>query len=731
MLWVRRCALLTFVWMVLGLPTLLHAQQKASAELPSPRGIVKIEANQLRRVAPDTWIAEGDVVVQLQDIVLNADYIEYDPTTRQASARGHVRFTRGVEWARGSRVDINLETQQGTFYEADGFTDREFYFKGRVVVREGPDRYRVRSAFITACLEDVPKWSFTARKATIKVDRSATLWHSLFRIKNIPVFYTPYLRVPLERKRRSSGILLPTTGTSTNKGRRYSQEIYLTRGQSADTTLGVDYYRLRGPGYRMQFRATPNLATRLQLDSFFIKDKLGQGGASVAADAETRFGDWRGVAPLNLVTNFTFRQVFSDTFRSATIPNETSSVFLTNNRAGLSTTIGFHREETFFPFRSIIVRTAPALSFRILGKKARRVPLYFSLDTAADGLHRVDRFLDTAEFVQRLDVFPRFYMPLRLPFGSTLTTGLGVRETFYSDSLDPLSRRPTGAAIHRQYAEFTLDWRGFGFSRIFRRADGTPWFKHLVETEVTYRTLKGIDDFHRVLRFDDKDAIANSHEVEYSLVQRFFVRQALSDGSSTNHEMLSFRLSQKYFLDPFFGGALVQGSANQFYPLSTTTGFLYGGFPRRFAPVTGLVRFSPSRALSADLRADYDMRFNRFRNLSFTGSWFAKSFFVSTTYYLTQRLELGTDDNHQMQALIGFGDPNRGFSGTAAYAADLLRSKFLNSGARVNYYWDCCGVSLDFQQFDLGVRKESQLRFSFALKGIGAFGTIQRPREIF
>jgi len=45
--------------------------------------------------------------------------------------------------------------------------------------------------------------------------------------------------------------------------------------------------------------------------------------------------------------------------------------------------------------------------------------------------------------------------------------------------------------------------------------------------------------------------------------------------------------------------------------------------------------------------------------------------------------------------------------------------------------WNCCGVTLDFQQFDIGLRSETRFSISFTLKGIGSFGNVERPTACF
>jgi LPS-assembly protein len=79
-----------------------------------------------------------------------------------------------------------------------------------------------------------------------------------------------------------------------------------------------------------------------------------------------------------------------------------------------------------------------------------------------------------------------------------------------------------------------------------------------------------------------------------------------------------------------------------------------------------------------------------------------------------------------------YGLPNeRGFSAGLTLSYNIQTRALLNSNSRLNYMWNCCGVSLEFQQYHLGVRTESRFTFSFSLKGIGNFGNLRRPESLF
>ena len=143
------------------------------------------------------------------------------------------------------------------------------------------------------------------------------------------------------------------------------------------------------------------------------------------------------------------------------------------------------------------------------------------------------------------------------------------------------------------------------------------------------------------------------------------------------------------------------------------------------------MRFRPLGKYSFDFRGDYDPEFQTLRNFSVTGFLSGQSFFLGTTYFVTRELEEGTFKTNQLQADLAIGNLQEGFSGSTSFSYDVRRKRFLTHRSRINYGWDCCRVSIEYQGFRIGVREEQQFRFSFFLKGIGTFGTIRRPERFY
>jgi LPS-assembly protein len=702
------------------------------SEIPYRDGKVVLVSDFQERVSATRYRAKGHVVITYQDMVITTDEAQYDEETRRGFAVGQTRFSQKQQWLSCSRAEFDLNAQTAVFYDASGYTDRQFSVIGRTILKTGPDTYRIEDGMVTACQQKRPKWSFSASRTEVHVDRTARLHGTMFKIKGVPVFYAPFLVVPMEKKERSSGFVPFHTGTSTSKGRVISEGYYQTLGPSADVMVYGDYFTLRGLALGTLFRTRPNPDTRFTLQAYGINDRLGQGGVQLMVDGESLLrDDWRAVARVNITSNFEFRQAFMDNFRAATVSDEKATAFLTRDHDSFSTNIAFQRQEVLFPVHSLVIRKLPSLEFLSLGTPLGNSPFVLDFRTSFDGLSRIDTSMQTPSLVQRLDFYPR--LTLRLPplKGFSLVPSVGVRETYYSARLDDSS--PSGVSnngFQRRYADLSIDLK----TPVLERRFSSSWlgnFEHTIEPYLSYHWIHGVKDLQDTIRFDEQDAIADTSEMEYGIVNRFYRERQTGSGVSEKYEFMSFGIIQKYYFDPTFGGAFQQGKLNSFYPLDTVSGFYQTGIVRDYSPLSAILQVSPQSGIHHDVRADFDPKLKRWRDGSISSSWQQGKFVLSGTYFRVLSVEPGIPSSNQLQAQVGYGKPDRGFSSSVTLSYNLLTSQLLNSQSRLIYTWDCCGLSAEFTQFDLGLRTESRFSFSFTLKGIGSFGNLKRPESLF
>ena len=740
-------------------------------------------------------VYEGNVDVRIGTYRLQADKMTVYDAENRIVAEGSVVFDQADQQRiTGSRGEWNYRTKTGYFVDSTGYTNQtqdgtRIYFTADRVEKISLDTIVATNVQVTACDEDVPKWSFHASKAKIKAGDRVRVYAPKLKLKDIPVFYLPYASVSIKPRDRASGFLTPTFGGSGAKGMRFSGAYYQTLGRSADFTFRSDIYTQRGLGFGGDLRTRANSRSYLNAGFYAVKDRIfgpeasaanpDQGGSSFYVEGVHYFKNgFIAAADVNITSNLAFRQVFSDNIQQAISPEETSQVFVNKDHDEYSFNFLARTQVTSLTNARIRIRQLPSISIDkrpTILKFLENVPVYFSFSGAAEGVSRKETVEDQIQFVndvrgspiitpsivQRLDLHPRFELPLNFA-GWTVTATAAGRVTFYSNSLDPATRNVLNQNVTRSYGEFELDVRPPAFAKDFHRSGGSFFFRHVIEPYITYRRLAGINNFDRIIRFDYVDAIADTNEIEFGIANRFFTRRStenVSDAavemsrrenrqplSSQPYEALTITLRGKYFFDPFFGGALIPNQRNQFYPINTLSGFVYGGVPRRFSPANVDVRYRPRRDLFADFRTDLDTHGGGVRSVSTTFGLSRALVQVYQSFYYTRAIELdpslarfadirgfepGTLRGSQWSPSVFLGNRERGLFGGASFFFDFQKrpgrgdSSLISSTVTVGHAWDCCAVTAQFSSFNVGLRKENRVVFAFRLNGIGSFGTEQ------
>lgn len=775
----------------------------AAQQQPPPTQELDVRADKANVSGPENArviVYEGNVDARIGTYRLQADKITVYESNNRVVAEGNVVFDQGQQRITGTRAEWNYATKLGFFLNSTGFTNQTqdgtvIYFTADSVEKISVDTIVAINAEVTACEDSVPKWSFTTKRATIKMGDRVRVSSPSFRVKGVPVVFLPYASISIKRQDRASGFLTPTFSGSGNKGFRVSNAYYQTLGRSADATLRSDIYTGRGLGLGLDVRTRANSRSFLNFGFYAVKDRIfgasaspqnpDQGGSSFYMDGVHYFPNgFLAAADINLTSNLAYRQVFSDTIQQSISPEERSQLFVNKNFGDYSFNFLARSQVTTLQSARIRTRQLPSVTLDKRPSALRyfeRIPVYFSFEGGLEGVNREETpddpvlFLQqvnalpvlTPSIVQRLDVHPRFSVPFHYG-GWSFTPSAGLRATYYSNSIDPATRLILSRDVVRGYGEFEFDVRPPALARNFRHRDGSFFFRHLIEPYFIYRRIAGISNFERIIRFDERDTVADTNEIEYGITNRFFTRRSTENVSgvtttaaaaaangdrakvplaSQPYEALTITLRGKYFFDPYFGGALIPGQRNQFYPINTFSGFTYGGVPRRWSPINIEARYRPRRNLFTDVRSDIDVQGGGLRALSWTFGLNRPLVQAFHTFYYTRAIELapslrrfgvagrfepGTLPGTQWSPSLFMGNRDRGLFGGVSLFFDFQHrgspsgnSSLISSTVTAGYGWDCCAVTVQNFTFNVGVRNENRVVFSFRLNGIGTFGTEQ------
>jgi LPS-assembly protein len=536
----------------------------------------------------DIFTASGSVVLTYGDHVLRADQMTYNDDTDDVTADGHVILTGGEndEHIEADHGTYNLRTETGRFYEANGSvgmsrayvapsttatnaglasvnTARQpgyensnpFLFEGRVVIKTGPTDYTVYNGSVTSCLLPHPDWQLFARKIVLD-DGKAKAAGSTFKLLGLPLLFLPYVTHPVDSQERQSGLLIPEFGYSSaskdtgSKGLTIGDQYYLVLGRSADLTLGLLYYSLRGFSENATFRYHGsgdnffNAHFSALQDRGFTTDTgiyTNQGGADITSSFRRQLTTHiRAAGDAEYLSNFIYREVFTPNFNQAISTDITSVLYLTQQKNGYSLDTRVDRYEglkvvptTTTAGEEVKIYHAPSIDFTALDHPIPGTPFLWSITASAAGLKRVEPGFATSGITERIDLRPELSFPLAFAGWHTLSS-IAVRETAYSRSRQtPYGNNAVpielNTPINRADADLSVDIRPPAIERTFEVPDRWRRFfgdevRHTVEPDITYRNVHGIDNFLSVMRFDDVDLASDTDELEYGVTQHLYFR---------------------------------------------------------------------------------------------------------------------------------------------------------------------------------------------------------------
>ena len=171
------------------------------------------------------------------------------------------------------------------------------------------------------------------------------------------------------------------------------------------------------------------------------------------------------------------------------------------------------------PGEQVHILHAPSFDLYGVDRRIAGTPFLWTLDATAAGLKRSQPDFISSGIVRRFDMRPELSLPLHFGGWSVLGS-VAARETFYSRSREtPYS---AGAApvqltqpLNRAEAEMKVEVRPPTLERNFavplklQKFFGTE-LRHTIEPEVTYRDVRGVDNFLSVLRFDESDLVSDN-----------------------------------------------------------------------------------------------------------------------------------------------------------------------------------------------------------------------------
>jgi LPS-assembly protein len=667
-----------------------------------------------------------------------------------------------------------------------------FVFKGREVFQDGPRRYRVLGGWVTSCQLPRPDWMWSAGKFALN-EKNASATSGIFRLWNVPVLYLPYVSLPAHSESRQSGFLVPVVWSSSTKGLTITDEYYWAVNRSADLMLALDYFSLRGWQERATFRykgrgddvATAHFSGFQDRGYVTGGVPLNQTGQNAVFSGRHDLSpQTRIAANVDYLSSFPYQEAFSNDFSQAASTDILSYAygqhatdgylagFYSDRYQGLKRAASTASDGTAISQEEVTIFHAPSLDLSTTDHSLMGKRVTWQFDGSAAGLKRSEPGFTSNGIMERVDIHPEISLPSAVG-GWRFRPSLAVRDTFYSRSREtpatpdaPVTE--SMSSLNRGDVEIGLDIRPPVIERTFDSSAIEHWFggpiKHTIEPELTYRYVTGINNFLNVLRFDDIDVASDTNELEYGVTQRLFLRPVRSrpctaeetkaDGRPRknagkesvkipcgNREWLSWRVAQKRFFDPAFGGAIQDGRRNIFTTTLEFSGIAFLTQPREVSPLISRMRVRLSDKMDFEWNTDLDTGAKKVTSNNFLANVHEGDFFAGLSYArlnapgrsYSDGIPTSVSNSRQIRLLAGYGTPTKPGFGIAANAnLDLNLGTIQYEAIQSAYNWDCCGLSVEYGRYNLGVvRDENVWRYSITLKNIVTAGNLNRAVSLF
>lgn len=225
---------------------------------------VTINADDSRADYPKSALFSGNVHIEQGNSTLTAKEVELNQTqkpgqtepVRTVTATGDVHYSDNQIKLKGPKAWSNLNTKDTDVYEGDyQMVGRQGRGDADKMKMRGANRYTIlENGTFTSCLPGDDSWSVVGSEVIHdREEQVAEVWNARFCIGGVPVFYSPYLQLPVGDKRRS-GFLIPNAKYGSNNGFEFMLPYYWNIAPNYDATITPHYMSKRGLQWQTEFR---------------------------------------------------------------------------------------------------------------------------------------------------------------------------------------------------------------------------------------------------------------------------------------------------------------------------------------------------------------------------------------------------------------------------------------------------------------------------------------------
>jgi LPS-assembly protein len=206
-------------------------------------------------VTEGTLFFSGNVRVQQGYRYVTADEVQIDRQNETAVASGEVTLREPGVLLTGSEIRYDSVSERADLTDAQYVLHtRQLSGSAAALTRRANGDIEISQGAMTFCAPEDPAWMLHANEIEIDPDRGeGRAWGAKLRVAGVPVFYLPWVRFPVD-SRRKTGLLFPDLGSDSRGGIDITQPIYFNLAPNYDAVYRPRYIEERGLLHQAQGR---------------------------------------------------------------------------------------------------------------------------------------------------------------------------------------------------------------------------------------------------------------------------------------------------------------------------------------------------------------------------------------------------------------------------------------------------------------------------------------------
>ena len=232
------------------------------ADMDPEEASLLVNANTTETLPDNVALLDGDIQISQGYRQIRSDSARIDQTNRTVVLNGNVQFREPGLLLLGNNAEIDIDSKEVQIADAT-YVLHEASVRGKAknLQRTKDGVITITDATYSTCEPGDSTWQMATSEISIDQESGfATVKNAQMRVKDIPVFYFPWIKFPVN-DRRSSGLLFPALQLNSSNGLDYAQPIYWNLAEHYDATITPRLIQERGIGMEVEFRHLSRLST--------------------------------------------------------------------------------------------------------------------------------------------------------------------------------------------------------------------------------------------------------------------------------------------------------------------------------------------------------------------------------------------------------------------------------------------------------------------------------------